>query len=111
MVLHIRWAPVATAWLVLGFRMEERPQAMEGSYEYVKETGAEKLQGVVLQLGDWTWGQQPLTLKNKLVTKVIKEPRTWTDTQDKRPRQWNTDMRFGLRNVRSLYRAGSLMTV
>jgi hypothetical protein len=30
---------------------------------------------------------------------------------DKRPTRWYTDMRFGLWNVRSLYRAGSLMTV
>jgi hypothetical protein len=43
--------------------------------------------------------------------KVIKEPRAWTDSLDKRPKQWNTDMRFGLWNVTSLYWAGSLMTV
>jgi hypothetical protein len=30
---------------------------------------------------------------------------------DKRPKRWNMDIRFGLWNVRSLYRAGSLMTV
>jgi hypothetical protein len=30
---------------------------------------------------------------------------------DKRPKLWNTDMRFGTRNVRSWYRAGSLKTV
>jgi hypothetical protein len=33
------------------------------------------------------------------------------DSLDKQPKQWNTDMRFGLWNVRTLYRAGSLMTV
>jgi hypothetical protein len=33
------------------------------------------------------------------------------DFLDKQPKQWNTDMRFGLWNVRSLYRAGSLLTV
>jgi hypothetical protein len=30
---------------------------------------------------------------------------------DIRPKLWNTDMRLGTWNVRSLYRAGSLMTV
>jgi hypothetical protein len=34
-----------------------------------------------------------------------------TDTLNKRPKLWKTDMRFGAWNVRSLYRAGSLMTV
>jgi hypothetical protein len=32
------------------------------------------------------------------------------DSLDKRPKQQNMDMRFGLWNVRSLYRVGSLMT-
>ena len=27
------------------------------------------------------------------------------------PKQWKTDIRFGTRNVRSLYRSGSLTTV
>jgi hypothetical protein len=49
--------------------------------------------------------------KNKFATKVIKEPRAWTESLDKQPRRWNTDMRLGLWNVRSLYRAGCLMTV
>jgi hypothetical protein len=40
-----------------------------------------------------------------------KEPRIWTDSLDKRPKRRNMDMRFGTRNIRSLYRAGSLMTV
>jgi hypothetical protein len=43
--------------------------------------------------------------------KRINEPRTWTDFLDKRPKQRNMDMRFGMWNVRSLYRVGSLMTV
>jgi hypothetical protein len=30
---------------------------------------------------------------------------------DKQPKLWNTDMRFGTWNVRSLYRAGYLKTV
>jgi hypothetical protein len=35
----------------------------------------------------------------------------WMDSLDKGPKQRNMDMRFRLWNVRSLYRAGSLMTV
>jgi hypothetical protein len=40
-------------------------------------------------------GLTTLHRKNKLVTKTTKEPRTWTDSLDKRPKLWNTDMRFG----------------
>jgi hypothetical protein len=49
--------------------------------------------------------------KNKLVTKTLKKPRTWTDSLDKRPRRKKMDMRFGTWNVRSMYRAGSLRAV
>jgi hypothetical protein len=42
---------------------------------------------------------------------MINEPRTWKDLLDKGPKQRNMDMRFGTWNVRSLYRASSLMTV
>jgi hypothetical protein len=49
--------------------------------------------------------------KKKPVTNNLHKPRTWTDSLDKRPKLRIIDMRFGLRNVRSLYRAGSLMTV
>jgi hypothetical protein len=38
------------------------------------------------------------------------ELRTWTDYLDKRPKLWNMDMRSGTWNVRSLYKACSLMT-
>jgi hypothetical protein len=38
---------------------------------------------VVLQLGGWAWGKQLLTVKNKLVTKILKKLRTWTDSVDK----------------------------
>jgi hypothetical protein len=56
-------------------------------------------------------GLTTLHYKNKLVTKTSKEPRTWTGFLDKRPKLWNVDMRVGTWNVRSFYRAGSLMTV
>jgi hypothetical protein len=42
---------------------------------------------------------------------IYYEHRIRTDSLDKQPKQQNMDMRFGLWNVRSLYRAGSLMTV
>jgi hypothetical protein len=50
-------------------------------------------------------------LKNKLVMKCHKRPRTLTDSLDKRLKIKKMDMRFGKWNVRSLYRAGSLRTV
>jgi hypothetical protein len=50
-------------------------------------------------------------VKHKFVMNIRKEALTWTDSLDKRPKRRNMDMRFGLWNVRSLYRAGSLMTV
>jgi hypothetical protein len=39
------------------------------------------------------------------------EPWTWRDSLDKQPKTGNIDMRFGTWNVRSLYRAGSLVAV
>jgi exonuclease III len=56
-------------------------------------------------------GLTTLHCKNKLVTKIMKDPQTWTDSLDKRPKLQNMDMRFGIWNVISLYRASSLMTV
>jgi hypothetical protein len=50
----------------------------------------------------------PHRKRNKLVTRILKKPRTWTDSLDKRPKQKKMDMRFGMWNVRSMYRAGSL---
>jgi hypothetical protein len=49
--------------------------------------------------------------KKKLVTKILKKPRTWTDSLDKRPRQKKMDMRCSIRKVRSMYRAWSLRAV
>jgi hypothetical protein len=57
------------------------------------------------------WFTTPRRKKNKLVAKCHKGPRTWTDSLDKRPNQRKMDMRFGMRNVRSPYRAASLRTV
>jgi hypothetical protein len=50
---------------------------------------------VVLKLGGWEWGYQLLTVKNKLLTKILKRLRTWTDSLDKRPKRKKMDMRFG----------------
>jgi hypothetical protein len=50
-------------------------------------------------------------LKNKLVTKNHIEPRTWTDSLDKRTKRSNMDMRYETWNIWSLCRVGSLMTV
>jgi hypothetical protein len=52
-----------------------------------------------------------LTVKNKLVTKDHKKPRTWADYFGKRPKLKKMDTRFGTKNAGSPCRAGSLMTV
>jgi hypothetical protein len=49
--------------------------------------------------------------KHKNVMKLFNEPQTWTDSLGKQSEIWNMDMRFGNWNIRSLYRANSLMTV
>jgi hypothetical protein len=45
------------------------------------------------------------------LTRSYTKPQTWTDPLDERPKRRNMDMRLETWNVRSLYRAGSLMTV
>jgi hypothetical protein len=49
--------------------------------------------------------------KNEPVTKHEHEPQTWTDSLDKRHKRQNNDRRLGTWNVRSLYRASSVVTV
>jgi hypothetical protein len=49
--------------------------------------------------------------KNNSVTKINIKPWTWTDLLGKQSRLKKMDMRFGTWNVRSMYRAGSLMAV
>jgi hypothetical protein len=56
-------------------------------------------------------GLTTFTTNNKPVTKYKHEPQTWTDSFDKRPKRRNKDVRLGTWNVRSLYRAGSLVSV
>jgi hypothetical protein len=62
--------------------MEERPPAMEGSCEYIEKAAAETTRG-----GPPAWGLgvglTTLHHKNKLVTKNLTEPRTWTDSLDR----------------------------
>jgi hypothetical protein len=61
----------------------------------------------------WGLGVGPTTphRKRKLVTICHKGPRTPTDSLDKRPKLRKIVMRFGTWNVRSMYRAVSVMTV
>jgi hypothetical protein len=49
--------------------------------------------------------------KKKASYESHKEHRSWTDSLDNRSKLKKMDMRFSTWNVRSLYRAGSLMTV
>jgi hypothetical protein len=55
-----------------------------------------KGQEVVLQLGGASGANNPSNVKNKTVTKHLTEPRTWTDSLDKRPMLRNMDMRFSM---------------
>jgi hypothetical protein len=48
-------------------------------------------------------------LANNIVTHLLLAPRTLTDSFYKRPKRRNMDMRLGTWNVRSLYRADSLV--
>jgi hypothetical protein len=65
---------------------------------------------VFLQLG-FGRGAKILTVKHKLVTKIHKKPRIWTDSLDNGPKRKKMDLRFGTWNVRNMYTAGSLRTV
>jgi hypothetical protein len=71
-ICHVRWAPVTTAWHVLRLQMEKQTPAMEISCECGRSS------------------------KLEVVTKNKIQPRTWMDSLDKRPKQQNMDMRFGL---------------
>jgi hypothetical protein len=51
----------------------------------------EKRQGVVLQLGGWAWGQQPYTIKSKLVTECSNETETYTNSRNEQPKRQNMD--------------------
>jgi hypothetical protein len=46
-------------------------------------------------------GLTTLHRKNKPVTKILKKPRTWTDSLDKRPKQkkWSCDLIRGMSEV------------
>jgi hypothetical protein len=61
----------------------------------------------------WGLGMELTTAhhKNKIITKLFNDLLTWTDSLGKRPTLTNTDMRSGFWNIRSTYRAGSLMNV
>jgi len=66
----------------------------------------DRRQGVVLQLGGWASYEQFFIVKIGFVTKHEHLPRDWTDTLV-RTKQRKRDMRFGIWNIRGLYRAGS----
>jgi hypothetical protein len=51
-----------------------------------------------------------LVLSSKLRTKCCIEPRTWTHPLDERPKLRIIGLIFGTLNVKSLYRAGLLIT-
>jgi hypothetical protein len=78
---------------------------MEGSCEYTQQAVAASRQGWSSSLGVG----RGANISSPYI-KYFTGPRTWTDSLDKRPKLWKMDVQFGAWNVRSLYRAGSLMT-
>jgi hypothetical protein len=69
----------------------------------------DSLQRAVLCLQVGHGAKKLLTVKNKLVMKYHKGPQALTYSLDKLPKLRKMDIRFGMWNVRSLYRSGSLM--
>jgi hypothetical protein len=67
-------------------------------------------EGAVLQLGVWEWGQL-LTVNKSLIEHVTKGLGLGRILWIKRRKLRKMGMRFGSWNVRSLYRAGSLMMI
>jgi hypothetical protein len=53
---------------------------MEGRCEYIEQAVTSSQKGVVLQLGHWVGGQQPLTIKNQCVKKHYTTYQTPTDS-------------------------------
>jgi hypothetical protein len=100
-----------TAWRVLRLRIEEMASRYEAQL---------RIYGI-RRRGEQTRGSAPSSVfgmglttprhKIKFVTKYHKGPRIWTDSLDKRPKLRKMEVQFGVWNVRSLYRAGSLITV
>jgi hypothetical protein len=56
-------------------------------------------------------GLTTLHHKNEVATNILKEPWSWMDSLEKRPKWQNIDMSFGTWDVTSLYRVGSLVSV
>lgn len=83
---------------------------MKGSCEHIEYVVGDNRQDVVLQIRRLCQVLAILTLKTYNVPKRFTSPRTWTDPWA-RPKQWKMDTRFGMWDVKSLYRAGSHMTV
>jgi hypothetical protein len=94
---------ITTAWRVLRLRMEETASRYGGCLRIYRTSSREQP----------TRGDPPALQrrKNKLVTKCHEEPRPWTVSLDKRPKLRRRDVRFRTWKVRSLCRAGLLVTV
>jgi hypothetical protein len=89
--IYLGGSLVTTAWHVLRLRMEEMPSSFGGQlWIYWISSRGQTTRG-----GPPAWGLGvglTLTLKNKLVTKILKKPWTWTDSLDKRPKQKKMDI-------------------
>jgi hypothetical protein len=84
-----------------------RPQVVDGGNSIQLWRVAVNTLNKQLWTVDKGWSFTP-RCKNNHVTNHSYKLWTWTDSLDKRQKM---DMRFGIWNVRSLYRAGSLVKV
>jgi hypothetical protein len=101
---------VTTTWRVHRLRMEETASRNEGQLRiYYVSSRVQPTRGDPSD-GGLSWDYQLLAVKIKLVTKCHKGPWTSADNLDKQSKLRKMDMRFGTWNIRSLYRAGTLMT-
>jgi hypothetical protein len=109
--IHVRWVPLSPIHgASLSCRWRDGLQQWRASVNILNKQPQTNDKGWYFRL-DVGHRANPLTVKSKLVMKNHKEPRTWMDSLDKKLKRRNMGVRFGTWIIRSLYKAGSLMTV
>ena len=96
------------AWRILRLQTEEQPPILRVAANILNKQSWTADKGWTSSLEVVQGANNSSPYKKYLVTKhSYSKPRTWTDTMV-RPKQQKRDMRFGMWNVRSLYRVGSV---